>query len=445
MNPSNRVVIPHSTVLLLRCITAATAVSDGYDLGVVNGVSMILSKSHGYSPETISVFVSVMPIFVGLGALIGAYCSDTFGRKKVLIGSYVLLILGAVIMGIPSSFAVLLVGRAIVGLGIGIGGVVGSVYMAEIAPTKSRGSLVAQEAVFLSSGLLLGYLANYVFMGIENDYNVMLGVGAVLPFICLVTLLIVQDSLPESPYYERMQSDEPPHQMDVIREFFTSPGAASALMVGLLQPLCGIGPILYFSDMTFASIETSDSPDVIAVSSIWIGLTKNLVLVLSTFLLMDTVGRRTLLLSSSCLLVGTMAFVASVFQMEEANKSTLLLVGFCAAVGSYALGWNCVPSVYPSELLATRVRTFGLSFVTVLGRIVSVANSFLYPLFGLSNPAVWFYVFAGFNAVSFALVFTFAKETFNKPLIAKSKVSDAQSDSEREEILQHVDDGDKLK
>jgi hypothetical protein len=107
-------------------------------------------------------------------------------------------------------------------------------------------------------------------------------------------------------------------------------------------------------------------------------------------------------------------------------------------VGSYAVGWNCVPSVYPSEVLPTRVRTFGLSLITIMGRIVSVTNAFLYPLVGLTNPKIWFAVYACINVVSLGLVALFAKETFNKPLLTKQGAS--TSDSEREEIATHVDD-----
>lgn len=200
---TGKVVIPHSRVMLLRFITAATAVADGYDLGVVNGVSMIISNT--YQKKTISFFVSIMPAFVGLGALVGAYAADMFGRKPVLMVSYVLLVIGAALMGIPSTFALLMTGRAIVGFGIGVGGVVGTVYMAEISPTKSRGSFVAQESLFLSSGLLLGYLSNYALMSYEHNYNLMLGLGAVLPACCLIALLTVGRELPESPHWERMK------------------------------------------------------------------------------------------------------------------------------------------------------------------------------------------------------------------------------------------------
>lgn len=221
-------------------------------------------------------------------------------------------------------------------------------------------------------------------------------------------------------------------------------------MIGVLQPLCGIGPILYFSDMTFSAVETAGRSDgaivepapVIAMSSIFIGLTKVAVLSVSALILMDIVGRRTLLLMSGTLIAGSMIFIASVLTWKGDN-AVLLLAGFCCAVGSYALGWNCVPSVYPAEVLPTKIRTFGLSFVTVVGRIISVTNAFIYPLVGLENPGIWFFVYSGFNVVSLALVYMFVKETLNKPLISgdnpKSSVSGAH-DSDREEIIDHVDD-----
>jgi SP family galactose:H+ symporter-like MFS transporter len=464
---SERIIIPNSKVLLLRAITAATAVADGYDLGVVNGVSLILSNQ--LSTTLISLFVSIMPIFVGIGALIGAYAADYYGRKPVLISSYALLVLGASLMSIPNYFSVLVTGRALVGLGIGIGGVVGTVYMAEVAPSNKRGSFVAQEGLFLSCGLLLGYVSNYLLMTVENNFNVMLGIGAILPALCLITLLVVGRELPESPYWERMRGrnnieetaplsdsqdvEETSKQLslsslrETTKEFFASKGSTSALAIGILQPLCGVGPILYFSDLTFSHVETQgkdegsivENQPIIAMSSVFIGITKVIVLILSSLVLMDRVGRRTLLLTSSVLIMCSMIFIGSVLTWKSDN-SALLLVGFCCAVGSYAVGWNVVPSVYPSEVLPTRIRTFGLSFITIVGRIISVSNAFLYPLVGLRYTNYWFFVFAFMNLISFGLVWRLAKETLNKPLIVGEKKTGTTSDSDREEIVQHVDE-----
>ena len=463
------VVISHQSVMTLRAITAATALSDGYDLGVVNGVSMILSKS-AYTAATISVFVSVMPAAVGLGSISGSFFADKFGRKSVLISSYFLLIIGAIIMGIPTPyFALLLVGRVITGLGIGIGGVVGTVYMAEISPTKTRGSMVGQESLFLSCGLLLGYLSNYAFINFEKNYNIMLGMGAVLPFFCLVALLTVGRHLPESPHWIKMNSEssttdeENSRLVDnvnetnetvkrsqfrtLLKDLSNSPGAFPAILVGILQPLCGIGPILYFSDLTFASVVSvgsaaRDSQPNITASSIWIGLTKVSVLLISTFVLIDRIGRRTLLLCSSVLLILSMVFIGVIF-LEYKTMTSVLLFGFCAAVASYAIGWNIVPNVYPTELLPTRLRTFGLSFITIIARCVSVANSFLYPLYGLENPAVWFFAYAGINLVSMVCVFFFATETLNKPLISRARRGGKKKEieqSDREELVHYTDE-----
>ena len=467
------VTISHQSLITLRAITAATALSDGYDLGVVNGVSMILSKS-GYTATTISVFVSVMPAAVGLGSISGSFFADKFGRKSVLIASYFLLIIGAVIMGVPTPyFSLLMVGRVITGLGIGIGGVVGTVYMAELSPTKTRGSMVGQESLFLSCGLLLGYLSNNAFIKFENNFHIMLGLGAVLPFFCLVALLTVGRSIPESPHWLKMTTDasaeeeggESARLVDgdpasvekssfrtMMRDLSYSPGAFPAILIGVLQPLCGIGPILYFSDLTFASVASVGSsardsePNIIA-SSIWIGLTKVGVLLISTFVLIDRVGRRTLLLCSSFLLVLSMVFIGVIF-LKFNTMTGVILFGFCAAIASYALGWNIVPNVYPTELLPTRLRTFGLSFITIIARCVSVANSFLYPLYGLQNPAVWFFVYAGINLVSLVCVFLFATETLNKPLISRARRGKKKEEveslsveqSDREELVRYTDE-----
>lgn len=424
-------------MLVLRIITAATAISDGYDLGVVNGVAMILAKEpHLYTKATISCFVAIMAVFVGIGAFLGGYCSDLLGRKATLCGSYILLIVGPLLMLFAqSSLAFLLVGRSVAGLGIGIGGVVGTVYMAELSPTKSRGSLVTQEALFLSVGLLLGYLSNYALLDVSsatfNDFNFMLGAGAFLPLLCLCGLFFAWKRLPESPYFERISTQTLSTSVfEKFHDFLNCPGSRSALLVGLLQPFCGVGPILYFSDLTFQN-HPGESTVAITGYAVWIGVTKVSVLCVSTFILMDRINRVTLLLTSSFFLIMAMGFIGVLF-LNNVNDG-LLLGAFCCAVGGYAIGWNGVPVVYPSELLPTRTRTFGIAFITIMGRIVSVGNSFMYPLVGLDNSAIWFFVFCGFNCVSFVCVYVYAKETLNKPLLN-------EHDDERIEILNHTDE-----
>ena len=462
---SGKAIIPNQTVVLLRLITAATALGDGYDLGVVNGVSMILANK--FSREIISLFVSVLPAFVALGAFAGAFTSDKFGRKPVLIFSYILLVVGAVIMGIPGPLLLTITGRAVVGLGVGVGGVVGTVYMAEIAPTRSRGSFVAQETLFGACGLLLGYLSNFLFMSTPHNYHLMLGLGAVLPALCLAALLTVGRSLPESPHWERLNNQQPvPNDDETLEalvvgggetvvlgrsikqlaaDFFASPGAFPAILIGVLQPLCGIGPILYFSDLTFSTVETRDKVEgdlletqpVIAMSSLYIGITKVITLLIATTFLIDRIGRKTLLMTSSALIVLSMVFIGSVLTWQTSNSS-LLLLAFCLAVLSYALGWNCVPAVYPSEILPTKIRTFGISIITVAGRLVSVTNAFLFPLLGLQEPNLWFFTFAGINVISLVLVGGFFRETLNKPLLIDSSNSKADI-SDREEIAEYID------
>lgn len=457
---SGKAIIPNQTVVLLRLITAATAIGDGYDLGVVNGVSMILANK--FSREIISLFVSVLPAFVALGAFAGAFSSDKFGRKPVLILSYILLVVGAVIMGIPGPLLLTITGRAVVGFGVGVGGVVGTVYMAEIAPTKNRGSVVAQETLFGACGLLLGYLSNFLFMSTPHNYHLMLGLGAVLPALCLAALLTVGRSLPESPHWERLHNNQQQPDDEVLEalvvgnetssgrsvmqlaaEFFSSPGAFPAILIGILQPLCGIGPILYFSDLTFSTVETREkaagdlveTQPVIAMSSLYIGITKVITLLIATSFLIDRIGRKTLLMTSSGLIVISMFFIGSVLTWQTSNSS-LLLLAFCVAVFSYALGWNCVPAVYPSEILPTKIRTFGISIITVAGRLVSVTNAFLFPLVGLQEPNYWFFAFAGINSVSLILVGSFFKETLNKPLLINGSKADI---SDREEIAEYID------
>ena len=73
------------------------------------------------------------------GALIAGPLSDKIGRKPTIIISDVLFTFGALAMAFSVSISSLMIGRVIVGLGIGIASMVVPIYISEICPKELRG------------------------------------------------------------------------------------------------------------------------------------------------------------------------------------------------------------------------------------------------------------------------------------------------------------------
>ena len=67
-----------------------------------------------------------------------------------------IFITGAGGMTVSSTYAQLLVGRLLTGLGVGCGFVVAPVYITEITPPHIRGKLVALTDIMINMGILLG-------------------------------------------------------------------------------------------------------------------------------------------------------------------------------------------------------------------------------------------------------------------------------------------------
>lgn len=87
-----------------------------------------------------------------LGSLIAGPISDKFGRKLVIIFSDILFTVGSLVMAFTDSIKILMFGRIIVGLGIGIASMIVPIYLSEISPVSTRGSIVATFVMAITIG-----------------------------------------------------------------------------------------------------------------------------------------------------------------------------------------------------------------------------------------------------------------------------------------------------
>src|SRR5260370_31375264 len=100
-----------------------------------------------------------------MAALGGGRLSDRLGRLTTLILTSVIFILGALICAFADSFQTLLVGRTIVGVGIGLASTTVPVYISEVSPPKARGWQVSLFQLAITIGILAAYIVDYAFAG----------------------------------------------------------------------------------------------------------------------------------------------------------------------------------------------------------------------------------------------------------------------------------------
>ena len=90
-------------------------------------------------------------IGAAFGALFSGSISDKFGRKRVIIAADILFTIGAAVMASAPSVAVLMIGRLIIGVGVGSASQIVPLYLSEVAPVEIRGKLVAFNVAMITA------------------------------------------------------------------------------------------------------------------------------------------------------------------------------------------------------------------------------------------------------------------------------------------------------
>ncbi|MFN2166233.1 MAG: MFS transporter, partial [Anaerolineae bacterium] len=166
----------------------------GYDTGVISGAILFIQKQFSLSSTLEEVVVSAVLIGAVAGAACGGLLADRLGRRRTIILAAVTFTVGAVGTALTPSVALLIAGRVVVGLAIGVASFVSPMYISEIAPARIRGSLVSVNQLAVTVGIVVAYLVDYGFAAFQG-WRYMLGVAAVPS----VALGLAMWRLPDSP------------------------------------------------------------------------------------------------------------------------------------------------------------------------------------------------------------------------------------------------------
>ena len=98
-----------------------------------------------------------------IGAAIGGWINDAYGRKKATFIADIVFTAGSLLMAFSPNPYILISGRFLVGLGVGLASVTAPVYIAEASPSEIRGGLVSTNALMITGGQFLSYLVNLAF------------------------------------------------------------------------------------------------------------------------------------------------------------------------------------------------------------------------------------------------------------------------------------------
>ncbi|KAF5943544.1 hypothetical protein HYC85_017621 [Camellia sinensis] len=98
-----------------------------------------------------------------IGAVFGGWMNDKFGRRKSIIMADFLFFIGAIVMAVAPAPWVIIIGRILVGLGVGMASVTSPLYISEASPARIKGALVSTNGLLITGGQFLSYLINLAF------------------------------------------------------------------------------------------------------------------------------------------------------------------------------------------------------------------------------------------------------------------------------------------
>ncbi|KAK9267102.1 hypothetical protein L1049_009520 [Liquidambar formosana] len=170
----------------------------GYDTGVISGALLYIRDDFdSVDKKTVlqEVIVSMAVAGAIIGAAIGGWMNDRYGRRSTILIADFLFFIGAIVMASAPNPSLLIVGRIFVGLGVGMASMTSPLYISEASPAKVRGALVSTNGFLITGGQFLSYLINLAFTKAPGTWRWMLGVAGIPALVQFVLMLL----LPESP------------------------------------------------------------------------------------------------------------------------------------------------------------------------------------------------------------------------------------------------------
>lgn len=382
-----------SKTLLVYTIAAIAATGGllfGYDTGVIAAALPFIRDQWQLTTGQQEWVVSVVLLGGILGALMSGRITDRLGRKRVNFITAVLFTVGSIVSGLAGSVDMLIFGRFILGIAVGIASFSVPLYIAEIAPAKQRGTLVSMFQLLITIGIVASYLCGYWFSEGENGWRLMFLIGIVPALILLIGMFF----LPESPRWlmaknykvearavlERVEEagqvevayqailksiEEEKNQAGDWRELFTK-RLRRPLLIGIgiffIQQFSGINAVIYYSPVIF-EMAGFESATVSILATVGVGVV-NVLFTLLALRLIDRLGRKPILYTGLSGVALSLAVLGFSFYFKEALGDTLKWISiggtftFIAffAISLGPLGWLLISEVYP-----LRIRGFAMS------------------------------------------------------------------------------------
>lgn len=423
-------------VVLLTLIATLGGLLFGYDTAVINGAvdslkvyfvdprfADLANPAQANAANSLLGFV-VSSALIGciIGGLIGGWVSTNVGRKRGLIIAAVLFLISALGASAPEfPFAAIGHGgpgymgnfvfyRILGGIGVGLASMLSPMYIAEIAPPKVRGNLVAWNQFAIIFGMLVIYFVNF---GISKSgsgdawlnvigWRYMFLSGAIPAILFLLLLFFV----PETPRFLMLKGNEAgarsvlaklvtveegEKELAEIRASLSEHHSGKLFSFGALlifigislsvfQQFVGINVVLYYATDIFKGMGMTTNASLF--QTIIVGAV-NLTFTTVAIFTVDRFGRRPLQIIGALVMAFAMICLGTAFWMG--SDGMFALVSMLLYTAGFAVSWGPVTWVLLSEIFPNQIRGKAMALAVAMQWIANYLVSWTFPILD-KNP-----------------------------------------------------------
>jgi sugar porter (SP) family MFS transporter len=373
----------------------------GYDMGIIAAAAIFVKRTLALSTLMEELVVSIVLIGAMIGAVVGGAIADRIGRRATLVWAGGVFIAGSVLAPLSANVFVLIVARAIIGIGIGFTSVTAPVYVSELAPPQSRGMLIGLYQFALTVGIALANLVGY-WLAAQQAWRLMFGI-AVVPTVFFLGVIL---TVPESPRWLfahgrpkeaaavlRIYTDEMGAQrfLDDIEQGLKmpmeqrwsalwSPAVRGALFIAVgltvLQQVTGINTIIYYGPQIFELAGSSSHAN--AILATLIVATVNVVATVVGIALVDRIGRKPLLyvgVTGMTIALFALSFAFGHQGMLGSSLGSIAITCLVVYIACFAFSLGAIAWILVAEVFPLRVRGRGVAAGTLFSGIANFAVS----------------------------------------------------------------------
>ncbi|ODV90316.1 hypothetical protein CANCADRAFT_12856, partial [Tortispora caseinolytica NRRL Y-17796] len=418
----------------------------GYDQGVMSGIITGPYFKDQFNQPTsaqLGTMVAILEIGALCSSLVVGRIGDIIGRRRTILWGAIIFVVGGAFQTIAARMFVLIIGRVISGVGVGLLSTIVPVYQSEISPPHNRGKLACIEftgnIVGYASSVWVDYGCSYIQSNLS--WRIPLGLQCIMGLLLLLGSLIIC----ESPRW-LLDNDHDEEGMIVIASLYghgdiyhprarqeyrdikenvlimRAEGERSyldmwkryrrrvliAMSSQAFAQLNGINVISYYAPLVFEQAGWVGR-DAILMTGI-----NGIVYVMSTippWYLVDHWGRRVILLSGAvgmCISLCTISY----FMYLDISLTPAMVVVFVIIYNAFfGYSWGPIPWLYPPEIMPLSIRAKGASLSTASNWAFNFVVGEMTPI--LQDLIAWrlYLVHATSCALSFLLVYFVYPET----------------------------------